>query len=285
MDSIDKTEHLHFYPDQGKIVSFRPRVVFSGVLNGGKGWSNGRHSHNFCEIMYITAGVGEVIIENKKFVVKTGDIIVYNTGVFHSESCVSGKMSILFFAIDNLHISGMDSGCIVPVNAIPVIEAGSYDSVFENFLSIMVNELNQKKAHYKAISTHIATLFCYYILRMYNINIENPTQADVCHNAKQYIDIYYQTDINLDTIANSFYISKYYFDRLFKENIGLTPMKYLMSVRVSAAKNLLEKTDMPVTKIAQAVGYISAPTFSRVFKNAENITPTEYRNNNRGRRT
>jgi len=276
---MSQVEHLHFYPNQEKIISFRPRVVFSGVLNVGMSWSSVKHRHNFCEIMYVTTGMGVIAIENKEYTIRTGDIVVYNTGVFHSERCLSDDLSILFFAIDNINIPGMNSGCVVSNEACPVIEAGNYDDVFKTFLSVMVNELNQKQAHYKAISTNIATLFCYYILRLYDIKIENPVQVNICHNAKNYIDNYYRTDINLDTLANSFYISKYYFIRIFRENIGLSPMKYLLFVRLSAAKDLLANTDMTITEIAQAVGYISTSTFSRVFKNSENITPTEYRNN------
>lgn len=271
-------EHLHFYPDDQKILSFRPNIVFSGTLNVNSQWTSAAHRHNFCEIMYIAGGEGSIRIDGEHYNVKTGDIVVYNSGTFHEEQCLSEGFVILFFAVDNLRISGLDEGCIIPKNACPVIDAGSYDDVLKPFISVMVHELTNKKAHYKAISTSIATMFCYYIFRLYDIKFENSNYTDICNKAKKYIEENYKSDISLDTIASSVHISKSHFVHIFRETVGLSPMKYLLHKRLTKAKQLLGHTDMPIRTIALKVGYENALTFSRVFKNSENISPTNYRN-------
>ncbi|MCL2821304.1 MAG: AraC family transcriptional regulator [Oscillospiraceae bacterium] len=276
------TEHLHYYPDDEKILSFRPRVVFSGILNAGEAWSGKVHSHNFCEIMYITSGTAVIFIENEQYKVKTGDIIIYNSGVFHEEKSSDKDFSVLFFAIDNLHIPGLSEGCIVPIDANPVIEAGSYDDMLKAILSLMLDELTLKKAHYKAISTNIATMFCYYILRLYDVKIENPRHVEICNDAMKYIEENYKSDVSLDTIASSVHLSKYHFVRIFKETLGISPMKCLLRVRLAEAKNLLGGSDLSIKDVAMAVGYENALTFSRVFRNSENISPTDYRKNVQG---
>jgi AraC-like DNA-binding protein len=268
--------HLHFYPDQTKIISFHPRVVFTGTLEGGPNWSNGIHSHNFCEIMYITDGSGVCVIEGVEYPVRAGDIIVYNTGVFHEERSAGERLSILFFAAD-IQIPGMAAGCVVPEDAPPIIQAGSYDETLKTFISVMVSELEQKQAHYKAISTHIAGLFCHYILRLYGVKLENQGHSEICQRAKQYLDNHYREDINLSRIADGVHLSKYHFIHIFKEHTGMTPMKYLLFVRMSAAKELLAREGLPIGEVAAAVGYENALAFSRVFKNSEAISPTEYR--------
>jgi len=279
---MSKHYHYHFYPDDEKILSFRPRVVFSGTLNSGKDWTGAVHRHNFCEIMYINYGEGIIHIENEQYSIKTGDIVVYNSGVFHDERSTGDEISILFFAIDNLHIPGLAEGCIVPMDAHPVIEAGSYDDTLKSFLSVMVDELTQKKAHYKAISTNIASMFCYYILRLYDVKVENPRHVEICNEAMRYIEDNYQSDVNLDTLANSVHMSKYHFIRIFKETLGISPMKCLLRIRLANAKDMLWRTELSIGDIAKAVGYENALTFSRVFKNSEDISPTDYRNNVRG---
>jgi len=271
------TEHLHFYPDDEKCLSFRLHVVFSGILNCGSNWTNGMHGHNFCEIMHITNGKGITRTKREKYEFKSGDIVVYNSGVFHEETSADEELSILFFAVDNLHISGLKKGSLVPEEACPVIPAGSYDDVLKQLLSVMVDELTKKEAHYKAISNNIATMFCYYILRLYDIKAENPHHTDLCNRAKQYIEENYSKDISLDKIAGSIYTSKYHFMRIFKDIMGISPMKYLLDIRLHAAKEFLANTDMSITDIAGEVGYENPLTFSRVFKNSENISPTEYR--------
>lgn len=275
-------EHYHYYPDDEKILSFRPRVVFSGTLDVSEDWSARVHRHNFCEIMYINRGACTIKIENEQYSVKVGDIVVYNSGVFHEEASLGGELSVLFFAVDNLQIPGLTEGCIVPLDACPIIEAGSYDDVLKAFLSVMVDELTQKNAHYKAISTHIATMFCYYILRLYDVKVENPRHVEISNEAMRYIEDNYKSDISLDTIASSVHLSKHHFVRIFKETQGISPMKYLLRVRLLAAKDLLGRTELSIGEIATAVGYEHALTFSRVFKNSEDISPTEYRNNVRG---
>ena len=276
------TEHYHYYPDDEKILSFRPRVVFSGVLNAGEAWAGNVHSHNFCEVMYITHGTAVISIESEQYSVKVGDIVIYNSGVFHDEKSTDKDFSVLFFAVDNLHIPGLSEGCIVPIDACPVIEAGSYDDTLKAFLSVMLNELTQKKPHYKAISTSIASMFCYYILRLYDVKIENPRHVEICNDAMKYIEENYQEDVSLDTIAGSVHLSKYHFVRIFKETLGISPMKCLLRVRLSVAKNLLGSSDLSIKDVASKVGYENALTFSRVFKNSENISPTDYRNSVRG---
>jgi AraC-like DNA-binding protein/mannose-6-phosphate isomerase-like protein (cupin superfamily) len=271
--------HLHFYPEQEKTVAFKPRVVFSGTLHVDENWVSDVHMHNFCEILYITAGEGVINIENKQYEIRAGDIVVYDSGVFHEERCKGGGLSMLFFAIDSLRIPGMADGCIVPIGACPVIESGGYDDVLKVFLSVMVEELNKKKQYYKAISNSLAKMFCYYVLRLYGIKIENPEHTEISNKAKQYIEQNYQSDINLDTFAGSIHISKYHFIRIFKEATGISPMKWLLFVRLSAAKNLLARTEMSIGEIAEAVGYKNAHTFSRVFRKSENISPSEYRSN------
>lgn len=271
-------EHLHFYPDQEKIISFKPKVIFSGLLNGNSSWFNGIHMHNFCEIMYITGGEGIIKILNKEYTIKQGDIVVYNSGVFHEERCTGNELSMLFFAIDNFSIPGMNQGQIVPNGASPVIDSGSYDDVMKTFLSVMVTELQQKPTHYKAISTNIASMIVYYILRLYEVKTEKSAHIAICEKAKEFIDKNYEKPINLGNLASSFHISKYYFIHAFKETTGMSPMKYLLFVRINAAKDLLSKTEMAIGDIALAVGYDNGLAFSRAFKNSENISPTEYRN-------
>jgi len=217
-------------------------------------------------------------IQNQSYPVRTGDIVVYNTGIFHNEWCTGSELSMLFFAVDSVSIPGLKNGCIVPNDACPVAESGSYDDVLGSILAVMVSELEQKRTHYKAICTHIAAIFCHYILRLYEIKGQRPASVDICENAKHYIQKNYAKDMNLDKIARESHISKYYFLRTFKEYTGISPMKYLLFVRMSAAKDLLSKTDKPIGVVAREVGYDSAQTFSRVFKNSENISPSEYRN-------
>ena len=64
---------------------------------------------------------------------------------------------------------------------------------------------------------------------------------------------------------------------IFKETYGTTVNIYLISKRITRAKQLLRFTDMTVDEIGVAVGMTDANYFSRMFRKVEGISPREYR--------
>lgn len=94
---------------------------------------------------------------------------------------------------------------------------------------------------------------------------------------KNYLDEHYAERVNLDDIADRYYINKYYLTRIFKETYGSTISSYLITIRITKAKQLLRFTDMTVDEIGTAVGMGDANYFSRMFRKVEGISPREYR--------
>ncbi len=84
-------------------------------------------------------------------------------------------------------------------------------------------------------------------------------------------------DISLDELAAEARLSPFHFARMFKQSTGVPPRVYLTRLRVEKACELLETTDLPVTDIAQEVGYSSNQVLARVFTKHQRMSPTEYR--------
>lgn len=87
----------------------------------------------------------------------------------------------------------------------------------------------------------------------------------------------YNEPLSLDTMADSAYLSRFYFSRLFRSTTGTSPGRFLTAVRLFKAKNLLLETDMTVTDIAYGVGYNSLGTFISRFTRSVGISPARYR--------
>jgi transcriptional regulator GlxA family with amidase domain len=68
-----------------------------------------------------------------------------------------------------------------------------------------------------------------------------------------------------------------YFSKRFRLAVGMTFVSWSASIRVAAAKKLLESPALSVSAIAAAVGYRDLTTFERAFKKVESICPREYR--------
>ncbi len=94
---------------------------------------------------------------------------------------------------------------------------------------------------------------------------------------KNYLDEHYMEKVTLDDLADKFFINKFYLSKIFKETYGTTVNNYLISKRITRAKQLLRFTDMTVDEIGIAVGMGDANYFSRMFRKVEGSSPSEYR--------
>ena len=84
--------------------------------------------------------------------------------------------------------------------------------------------------------------------------------------AKQFIlENYCDAALTLQTIAQNACLSPYHLIRVFKMQTGVTPVQYLTSIRMNAAKRLLQNTRIGVAEAAYEVGYTDRAAFSRMF--------------------
>jgi AraC-like DNA-binding protein len=73
-------------------------------------------------------------------------------------------------------------------------------------------------------------------------------------------------------------ISPYYFCKIFRKTVQMTPMDFITMCRIRQAKQkLLDDPDFPVHLVAEACGYSSVSYFIKRFKEKEGVTPTAYR--------
>lgn len=100
--------------------------------------------------------------------------------------------------------------------------------------------------------------------------------------AQEYIQENYQKDLSLDALSKELDISPYYFSKLFKEETGSNFVEYLTNLRMSRAKELLKEESRSMKEICMEVGYSDPNYFSRIFKKNVGLTPTEYREREKG---
>jgi two-component system response regulator YesN len=98
-----------------------------------------------------------------------------------------------------------------------------------------------------------------------------------------YIDANYDKDIGLTEIARASHLSVSRLAHTFKEQMGITVIEYVSSVRIERAKQLLLATDQNCTEICFQVGYHSESYFSRAFKTLVGVTPLQFRLRNKRR--
>ena len=92
-----------------------------------------------------------------------------------------------------------------------------------------------------------------------------------------FIDRHYAEDLTIAQLAAHVPTSPSTLHRQFQRIMGITPGDYLTTIRLNAARQLLETTDRLITDIAQSVGFYDHSHFTKAFKKARGLTPGEYR--------
>lgn len=87
-----------------------------------------------------------------------------------------------------------------------------------------------------------------------------------------------QSELDLDTLAEVACCSRFHFVRIFAEQCGVTPMNFLSSLRIQAAKSALLQTEEKVIDVAYGVGYSSLGSFGRRFTELVGLSPRALRN-------
>lgn len=102
-------------------------------------------------------------------------------------------------------------------------------------------------------------------------------RPDIIEEAKAFIHKNYTKNISLNDIAEQLFINPYYFSQLFKKKAGQNYHDYLISLRVTRAKRLLEETDLKLYEICELIGYKDVKHFNRIFGRIAGCTPSAYR--------
>ena len=84
-------------------------------------------------------------------------------------------------------------------------------------------------------------------------------------------------EFNLDRLAAQAGLSKFYFNRLFKSAIGVSPSHYHINLRMDEAKRLLRETNKSVVEVALDVGYANPSHFAQLFRRETGLSPSDYR--------
>lgn len=113
-----------------------------------------------------------------------------------------------------------------------------------------------------------------------NFDAKNSKQKEYMEKflfVTNYISEHFTEDLTLEHVAALAGFSKYHFTRLFRQYAGTSFYKYLNQKRIAHAKNLLLDPNLSVTEVALQSGFTSISAFLRMFRLANNCTPTEFR--------
>ena len=105
----------------------------------------------------------------------------------------------------------------------------------------------------------------------------SPLKYKTIKPAIDYIEKHYNDpELNNLALAQAAGISEVYIRKVFNNVFGVTPARYITSIRMEKAKPLLIGGEISISEVAEAVGYNNIYHFSKAFKRVTGVTPTAY---------
>ncbi len=239
------------------------------VAETGASWP---HYHGLYEIYFLLEGNCTYFIDNKVYNVQTGDIVIVPDGIIHHTKYDDISHSRILINCSARYIpasirSDILSGSYLYRNPLIADEAKNIFEKIENEYSLKDSLADE------IISCHTHSLF-YLLLRNADTCITVDSRNKVIEQAVAYIKENFASDLTLSYMSEIFSVSPEHFSRMFKKETGLGFSKYLNSLRLQHAEQLLktaEKTN--ITKIAESCGFEDSNYFSKKFKEMYGIAP------------
>jgi AraC family transcriptional regulator len=158
----------------------------------------------------------------------------------------------------------------------------SSDPLIYQLGQTLIQELRTNPSHSALFAESVATLLGMHLLRHYTSHHTSlPSHHDGLAQTKlqvaiDYIAEHLAEDISLEAIATQLGISRYYFCRLFKQSMGVSPYQYIIQQRIERAKHLLGNSPMSISEVALACGFAHQSHLNYHFKKVVGMTPRRF---------
>ena len=255
------------------------------------------HWHEEAEIIFVEKGRLHVKIGEDDFDGEKDDIFFVNSRELHLMSSEDGAVSYytLLFPLEFISFQTMDdleTMLFAPLrsNRLLFPRRVEDESIKKRVIPILhhMTEVNrflyerQERAINPAandMQTRIDLLQMIQILYEADLftKLEKNEHTNMQKEILAYIQEHYTEKITLAVLAEEFHLSEKYMSHYFVEHFRLPFSNYVVHLRLSYAKQLLETTDEPITEVALQAGFTNVSYFIRAFKTAYGMPPLKYR--------
>lgn len=232
------------------------------------------------QLIYIASGRGYFYFHNsiKPTIVEAGNMILYQPNEFQKYEYYGKDHANIYW----IHFTGRDIDKLFlkyGLDANQSIISSGTESFYSLTFDQIILELQLQK---KFFEESIVLLFSHIIMIAGRYSHELSHGRLIPLNEIEDVIVYfrehYQEKINVENFVEARGYSVSSFFRKFKKYTGMTPLQYLLQIRLSYATKLLETTNFQINEISGLVGYDNALYFSRLFHKHTGMSPKEYRN-------
>ena len=252
------------------------------------------HWHPSIEIIMPTENSFDVTVGETDYHMEVGDILFIAPGSLHTLYAAEGRRVIILVDFSKFNTMSHAIGPLFSfIHPAVYITQTNRPDIYNRCVGLINdvrrtyagNELFKEFDIYSSLLKLIAVVGRSYANGLPTDDLPAPDKnqlyLDRFMKVCEYIDMHYSEDLTLEGVAELAGFSKYHFERLFKNYIGVTFYKYLNRIRISQSQVLITNPDLTMTEVALRSGFNTSSSFIRMFKQFNGCTPTEYRNNYR----
>ncbi|MGB8451568.1 MAG: helix-turn-helix domain-containing protein [Anaerocolumna sp.] len=153
-------------------------------------------------------------------------------------------------------------------------------SEYTEDIETLLNKVISASSSYIELYKNILNLFYIYFNYLISKNSSVIDKQQLLLKIDQYLTQHFTEDINTQQLAEEFNFTPSYLSKLFTDYKTISPTKYIISLRIQKAKDLLSSNrDLNIKEIANFVGYEDPLYFSKVFKKETGLSPKQFIHN------
>lgn len=232
---------------------------------------------NDWQMLYVAEGKTHFYIDGRERILPKGNMILYRPkDVQLYEYHGPDRPDVYWVHFTGSDVEAMLERCGISAGE-TVFFAGTSPE-YPRLYRQMIQELQLRRTNFR----HLMELMLQQIFLIVGRCLREGRQTgndalDEIQRATQYFHENYNSPVCIRDYAAQRHMSECWFIRSFRQVTKVTPMQYIVSLRITNARNLLDHTNYSVSRVAEAVGYDNALYFSRLFKKHVGLSPSEYR--------
>lgn len=243
------------------------------------------HWHNELELILVLEGSVYVGVGDKKHLLEENDLILINSHQIHSTRRTKTNNVLLAIQIDPAFynqtyssFSKLEFTC----NSVESKDDAHFDQL-RAYMAKVVWEVNKQEQGFEMkLASHLFMIAKILLDNCQHKEVESDSllsNADILRvrSITEFMKDNYHQQITLKDIAKRENLNYYYLSSFIKDKLGVSYHEYLNEIRLDKAITLLLTTDNSITDISNSVGFANINSFNIAFKNAYDITPSEYR--------
>ncbi|WJH30996.1 helix-turn-helix domain-containing protein [Paenibacillus sp. CC-CFT742] len=256
------------------------------------------HQHvDFSELVIVLNGNATHVVHTEEYFIKKGNAFVINGSTPHAyRDPHDFKICNIMFRPEMLASIGPDLKKSNGYQALFVLEPyyrniQSYPGKLalpipsleyvESLIAVMIQEYHGQLQGYQTMLLSRFTELVVYLSRHYDTQEKGMEGNHLMHlaNAISYMEDHYLEPLTLEGIASKSNISVRHLNRIFRSYYQMTPIAYMLTLRLERACSLLKHSSLTITQISYECGFNDSNYFTRQFRKAYGVSPKVYRQN------